>query len=195
MFDSIVNSGLSGLGICITLRDVLIFNDEIFVNLKIGANNVKTTARDVMTTLFHTLKPDITIAEAVTQFKKATQEEQRKVFGMMVTDMDGRLIGMLSMYDILLLIRPKHIQVWGMMEDVDVSGLVDVACQKAKSILVGDIMTPDVLTITPDTHLLVVLDIMIKKHIRRIPVVDGDKIEGIVYLSNLFYHLLDRIKA
>jgi signal-transduction protein with cAMP-binding, CBS, and nucleotidyltransferase domain len=88
---------------------------------------------------------------------------------MMVTDEDGRLIGMLSMYDILLLIRPKHIQVWGMMEDVDVSGLVDIACQKAKSILVGDIMTPEVLTITPDTHLLVILDIMIKKHIRRIP--------------------------
>jgi CBS domain-containing protein len=80
-----------------------------------------------------------------------------------------------------------------MMEDVDVGGLVDIACQKAKSILVGDIMTPEVLTITPDTHLLVILDIMIKKHIRRIPVVEGDKIKGIVYISNLFYHLLDRL--
>ncbi len=38
---------------------------------------------------------------------------------MMVTDAEDRLLGMLSMYDILLLIRPKHIQVWGMMEDVD----------------------------------------------------------------------------
>jgi Mg/Co/Ni transporter MgtE len=86
---------------------------------------MKTTARDVMTTRFHTLKPDITIAEAVKQFKTASREEQQKVFGMMVTDDDGRLVGMLSMYDILLLIRPKHIQVWGMMEDVDVSGLFD----------------------------------------------------------------------
>jgi len=43
--------------------------------------------------------------------------------------------------------------------------------------------------------LLVILDIMIKKHIRRIPVVEGDKIKGIVYISNLFYHLLDRLKA
>jgi CBS domain-containing protein len=156
---------------------------------------MKTTAQDVMTTRFHTLKPGISIAEAVTQFKKASQEEQQKVFGMMVTDEKGRLIGMLSMYDILLLIRPKHIQVWGMMEDVDVSGLVDISCQKAKSILVGDVMTAEVLTITPDTHLLVILDIMIKKHIRRIPVVEGDKIKGIVYISNLFYHLLDRLIA
>ena len=154
---------------------------------------MKTTAKDVMATKFHTLKAGISIAEAVLQFKKAGQEEQQKVFGMMVTDEDERLIGMLSMYDILLLIRPKHIQVWGMMEDVDVNGLVDVACQKAKSILVGDIMTSEVVTITPDTHLLVILDIMIKKHIRRIPVVEDDKIKGIVYISNLFYHLLDRL--
>lgn len=154
---------------------------------------MKTTAQDVMTTRFHTLKPDISIAEAVRLFKRASQEEHQKVFGMMVTDEAERLIGMLSMYDILLLIRPKHIQVWGMMEDVDVSGLVDLSCRKAKSILVGDIMTPDVITISPDTHLLVILDIMIKKHIRRIPVVKDDKIEGIVYISNLFYHLLDRL--
>ena len=156
---------------------------------------MKTTAQDVMTTRFHTLKPGISIAEAVMQFKKASQEEQQKVFGMMVTDEYGRLIGMLSMYDILLLIHPKHIRVWGMMEDVDVSGVVDIACHKAKSILVGDIMTSEVLTITPDTHLLVILDIMIKKHIRRIPVVENDKIKGIVYISNLFYHLLDRLIA
>lgn len=154
---------------------------------------MKTTAQDVMTTRFHTLKPDIPIAEAVVQFKNASQEEQQKVFGMMVTDEGGRLIGMLSMYDILLLIRPKHIQVWGMMEDVDVGGLVDVACRNAKTILVGDIMTPEVVTVTPDTHLLMILDIMVKKHIRRIPVVEGDKIKGIVYISNLFYHLLDRL--
>ena len=154
---------------------------------------MKTTAQNVMTTRFHTLRPRLTIAEAVRQFKMASKEEGRKVFGMMVTDADGRLIGMLSMYDILLLIRPKQIQVWGMMDDVDVSGLVEVSCEKARSILVGDIMTSEVLTITPDTHLLVVLDLMIKKHIRRIPVVDNDKIQGIVYISNLFYHLLDRL--
>ncbi len=156
---------------------------------------MKTTAKDVMTTKFHTLKPDIPIAEAVLQFKKASQEEQKKVFGMMVTDDQTHLIGMLSMYDILLFIRPKHIHIWGMMEDVDVGGLVDAACEKAKSILVGDIMTPDVLTITPNTHLLMILDIMIKKHIRRIPVVEDDRIKGIVYISNLFYHLLEKLTA
>jgi CBS domain-containing protein len=38
-----------------------------------------------------------------------------------------------------------------------------------------------------------VLDIMIKKHIRRLPVVSEEGIEGMVYLSDLFYFLVDRV--
>jgi CBS domain-containing protein len=151
------------------------------------------TAKDVMTTKFHTLQPDIYIREAVERFKKASEIEQKKVFGMMVTDKDGRLIGMLSMYDILLFMRPKHIHIWGMMEDIDTEGLIGRACEKAKTILVGDIMTTDLITVSKDTHLMMVLDIMIKKHIRRIPVLEEEKAIGIVYISNLFYHLLDRL--
>ena len=148
-----------------------------------------------MTTKFHTLVPQTSIAEAVKIFRRASEEEQSKVFGMMVTDEEDRLIGIISMYDILLLMRPKHIHIWGMMDDIDITGLVHNACERAKSIVVGDIMTTDVVTVTPNTHLMMILDIMIKKHIRRIPVVEGEKIQGIVYLSNLFYHLLDKLAA
>ena len=156
---------------------------------------MQANARDVMTTKFHTLVPQTSIAEAVKIFRRASEEEQSKVFGMMVTDEEDRLIGIISMYDILLLMRPKHIHIWGMMDDIDITGLVDNACERAKSIVVGDIMTTDVVTVTPNTHLMMILDIMIKKHIRRIPVVEGEKIQGIVYLSNLFYHLLDKLAA
>lgn len=156
---------------------------------------MKARAKDVMYTEFNTLRPDIHISEAVRMFRKASEKEQKKVFGMMVTDDTGRLIGMISMYDILLFIRPKHIHIWGMMEDIDIEGLVDNACKKAQSILVGDIMTTDVITVKPETHLMMILDIMIKKHVRRIPVLDGDKAIDIVYISDLFYHLLERLDS
>jgi CBS domain-containing protein len=156
---------------------------------------MKATAKDVMYTKFNTLRPDIAISEAVRTFRKASEKEQKKVFGMMVTDDAGRLIGMISMYDILLFIRPKHIHIWGMMEDIDIEGLVDNACKKAKSIFVGDIMTTDVITVKPETHLMMILDIMIKKHVRRIPVLDGEKAIGIVYISDLFYNLLERLDS
>jgi len=156
---------------------------------------MKATAADIMYTKFNTLRPDVAISEAVRMFRKSSEKERKKIFGMMVTDDTGRLIGMISMYDILLFIRPKHIHIWGMMEDIDIEGLVDNACKKAKSILVGDIMTTDVITVKPETHLMMILDIMIKKHVRRIPVLSGEKAIGIVYISDLFYHLLERLAA
>lgn len=150
-------------------------------------------AKNVMTTRFHTLNPEMAVADAVRTFREASEEEGRKVFGMMVTDDTDRLIGLLSMYDILLFIRPKHIHVWGTMDDIDISGLVENACQRTRSILVGDIMSTDLISVTPDTHLMILLDLMIQKHVRRIPVLENDTILGIVYISDLFYHLLDRL--
>ena len=94
------------------------------------------------------------------------EDEGKKVFGLMVTDENDHLVGMLSMYDILLFIQPKHVHIWGEMEDIDPTQLYDERLEKVKSILVGDIMTTEVVTITPDTHLMVIADIMIKKHDR-----------------------------
>lgn len=156
---------------------------------------MKTTVKEVMNRRFHTLRPDMPVSEAVRMFRQATETEGRKIFGMMVTDPEGRLAGMLSMHDILLFIRPKHIRIWGMMDDVDIEGLVDAACNQTRKVRVGDIMTPDVISVTPDTHILMVLDLMISRHIRRVPVLDGEKIEGIIYISDLFYHLVSRLTA
>jgi CBS domain-containing protein len=153
------------------------------------------TARDVMDTRFFTLTPEISIGEAVHIFRQASQELQQTVFGLMVVDAQENLVGMLSMYDIFLLLRPKHIHIWGEMEDLEVAGILEAACQRAREVLVGDIMTTEVITITPDTHLLHVIDIMIKKHVRRLPVMENGKIAGIVYLSRVFDHLLERLAS
>lgn len=153
---------------------------------------MKVTARDLMSTKFLTLRPEFLISQAVKEFKRASQVEGRKIFGMMVLDQQQNLAGMLSMFDILLYLRPKHIHIWGMMDDLDISGIVDMACEKAGSVQVGDIMTQEVITITPDTHKFMILDIMIKKHVRRLPVVENGSLQGIVYISDLFYSVLDR---
>ncbi len=150
-------------------------------------------ARDVMATRYHTLSPQHTIAEAVERFHEAGRSEGKRVFGMMVTDEQGRLQGMLSMYDILLFIRPKHVHIWGEMEDIDLAGLLENLFKKAAAILVGDIMTTEVVTIGPDAHVMMVLDLMIKKHIRRLPVLEGDRIVGMVYISDLFSYFFKNL--
>jgi CBS domain-containing protein len=151
-----------------------------------------TTARDVMVTSYHVLAPDTPLSEAVALFREASLRESRRVFGMMVVDAQGRLTGMLSMYDILLYLRPKHIQVWGEMQELVPDRLFEATLERLKALRVEDLMSAHLLTIGPGTHILQVIDLMIKKHVRRLPVVEEDRILGIVYLSDVFYHLLQR---
>jgi CBS domain-containing protein len=150
------------------------------------------TARDVMTTVFHTVGQDVPVTEAIRRFESASEEERRRVFGMMVTNEAGQLVGIISMYDILLFIRPKHIHLWGTMQDIDVSGIMESICSQAKSVRVGDIMSTDVTSVTSDTHVMAVLDLMIRKHVRRVPVLNGKTIEGIVYISDVFRYIADK---
>ncbi len=136
-------------------------------------------ARDIMDTRFHTLRPDQSIADAVKTFHAAGLAEQKKIFGLMVTDERNRLVGMLSMYDILLFVRPKHAGLWGEMEDLPLADAFDELLQRVK-------------TIGPDTHVMVITDLMIKRHVRRLPVVEGQEIVGIVYISDVFNQLLKK---
>ncbi len=102
------------------------------------------TAREVMENRFYTLSPEIPISEAVKVFRQASAEQRQTVFGMMVTDAAGQLAGMLSLYDVLLLLRPKHIHIWGEMADLEITGILDNACRRAKSVLVGVLSLSDV---------------------------------------------------
>jgi len=65
-------------------------------------------AKNIMVSNYHTIPSKATVAEAVRAFKEAGGPgDKRRVFGMMVVDEQGNLIGMLSMYDILVLLRPS----------------------------------------------------------------------------------------
>ncbi len=152
-------------------------------------------ARDFMDTRFHTLNPQQSIAEAFTAFQKATASEGKKVFGMMVTDDDDRLVGMLSMYDVLNYVQPKHVAIFGEMDDLDPTEAYRNRLDTIQSILVDDIMTTEVVTVRPDTHLMVIAEIMIKKHIRRLPVVEDQSVLGIVYVSDVFHGIMTMFPA
>jgi CBS domain-containing protein len=50
-------------------------------------------------------------------------------------------------------------------------------------------MSTPVMTIGPDDHLMVIIDTMVKKKLRRLPVVENDKVLGVVYLYDVYHHL------
>jgi CBS domain-containing protein len=152
-------------------------------------------ARDVMTRKFASLRPQMTVMEAMQFLKAAGTEEGNRIFGMVVIDDAGHLVGMLSMYDILPLLRPLNIPKWDFMDDQEVDALMDAIGDRVKTTLVQAIMTPGLITITPETHVVKILDIMIRRHIRRLPVVDGHRMVGMVYISDIFDHLGNRLLA
>ncbi len=150
-------------------------------------------AKQVMDTRFHFLHPKLSIVDAIKTFKTAGKKEGKKIFGMMVIDGDDRLVGMLSMFDILLYIAPKHIGILGEMEDISPEPLYESLLGRVKNIRVEDLMSTSLVSVDPETHLLVVMDIMIKKHVRRLPVVENSRVIGILYRSDLFNHLMGKI--
>ena len=149
--------------------------------------------RDIMSVDYVSVHPELPLGEAVKLFLPAAMEGRRRIFGIMVVDEEGVLKGMLSMYDILLFLCPKHVGLWGQMTDLEVSGLMDRALGRMKRILVGDIMTHEVVTVSPGTHLLAVVDLMIRRHIRRLPVVEEGKVVGIAFISDVFNALIARL--
>ena len=150
-------------------------------------------ARDIMSRQFHSLNPTHSIAEAVQMFHIASIEERKRIFGLMVIDEKDQLVGMLSMYDIILFVQPKHLHVWNEIEDLEAQTMFGELLDRVKSIRVSDIMTTNLVTVRPQTHVMAIADLMIRRHVRRLPVVEGNNVVGIVYISDLFYHLLKKL--
>ncbi len=151
------------------------------------------TARDVMDECFQTLRPEMSIGEAVKVFERAGRVSGQRIFGIMVKDAAGALVGMLSIYDIFVLLRPEDRDNLGEVEEMKASHLLEAGCRRAREVRVGDIMTTELIAVTPETHLLQIIDIMIRKHVRRLPVLAGGKILGIVYISRVFERLLEKL--
>lgn len=152
------------------------------------------TAKDIMVTSFHTLSPTTPLLEAIALFREIAENGKRRAFGIMVMDEAEQLAGILSMEDILLFAQPKYTHIWGEIGDVDITDIIETVRNRSEVIQVGDIMSTGIVTVDVKSHLFMILSKMNQHHIRRIPVVDEQKVVGIVYLSDLFFHLLGQLK-
>jgi CBS domain-containing protein len=146
-------------------------------------------AKDIMVKDFSTIRPGAPVREAVRIILEGKPRETGyKPFGIMVTDEIGRLVGMISMFDILYHLRPPFMNY--QMEGLPLwQGELEPYLDQFRDLRVEQVMTTPVITCSPNDPLMLVIDRMVKKRSRRLPVVDGDRILGIVYLSDVFYGL------
>jgi CBS domain-containing protein len=137
-------------------------------------------AHQIMTRPVITVTPETTIVEA------ANTMLQRHVSGLPVVDAAGKLVGIISEGDFIRRseIGTQHKRGWFLKFILGPGGqATDFVHEHGGR--VGEIMTPEPMTITEDTDLKEIVQLMEKNNVKRLPVTRGDKVVGIVSRANL----------
>jgi CBS domain-containing protein len=144
--------------------------------------------KDLMVPIRDFLKPDSTIREAVNLLKTAARGEQRMgVMALPVFDDSGKLVGMLSMTDILKAVYPSYMSMMD-LGDFAWDGMLESLAAQARDKKVGEFMSRDVVTVNENEPLMECVDLILKKRVRRMPVLDKKgKVLGMVYLRDIFF--------
>jgi CBS domain-containing protein len=108
---------------------------------------------------------------------------------MVVLDARDNLVGMLSMSDILHHVRPPFKKMWADTVGLAWSGQFRAACERAKKMQVSEIMNETVISVKPESTIAEIIDLITKHHIRRLPVLCGSRVCGMVYISDVFRQL------
>ena len=131
-------------------------------------------------------RPVITVTAETTIVEAANTMLQRHVSGLPVTDAAGKLVGIISEGDF---IRRSEIGTQRkrgrFLKFILGPGQAATDFVHEHGRKVAEIMTPQPLTITEDTALEKIVELMEKNNVKRLPVMRGDKIVGIVSRANL----------
>ncbi len=73
----------------------------------------------------------------------------------------------------------------GIISERDYARKVILKARSSKTTLVSDIMTSPVITVTPDRAVDECMGIMTRSHIRHLPIMQNDKILGVVSIGDL----------
>ncbi len=91
----------------------------------------------------------------------------------------------LADHDVGALMVMEQGRLVGVFSERDYTRKIALAGKASKDTLVRDIMTAQVLTVTPKTSTDDCMALMSQKKIRHLPVVDGDKVLGMISIRDL----------
>lgn len=134
--------------------------------------------RDIMTADVITVSPDIEVVQA------AKLLLENRINGVPVVDETGMLVGILCQSD--LVAQQKRIPIPSFFTLMD--GLFSLAStkqvekqfQKISALTVEKAMTPDPVFVNPEMSIEAVADLMVDKGYHTIPVLEGEKLVGVV---------------
>ena len=139
-------------------------------------------AEDIMTKEVITVSPEVTVEKA------AKILSENNISGVPVVD-NGELKGIISEKDLIVKDKKLHFPDYIPFLDgiiyLDNYKKFEKEFKKFIAVNVEDLMTEDVVTISPDTPVDEIATLMVEKEVNRIPVVEEGKIAGIVTRADL----------
>ena len=136
------------------------------------------TAGEIMTREVVTVKKETTVRELAELFTL------HRIGSIPVVDDNGSLIGIVSESDLVEQDKNFHIPTVISLFDwviyLESEKKFEKELKKMTAQTVGDIYTEDVNTVTPSTPISDIADIMSRKKINSLPVVEGGRIVGVV---------------
>lgn len=144
------------------------------------------TAKDIMTEEVITIDPETSVEDA------ADLMSQYNVSGLPVLE-NGKLIGIVTEKDLIVkdkkLHFPEYINLIGGIIYLESYKKFQEEFKKYIAVKVKDLMTKQVETISPDTPVSEIADLMSKEEVNRLPVLDGDDLVGIVTRGDLIKNM------
>ncbi|MFQ5642761.1 MAG: CBS domain-containing protein [Thiogranum sp.] len=132
---------------------------------------------DIMTTSVRTVTSDNKLGEVVSLMCLY------RYSGIPVVD-DGKLTGIVAESDVLGKMFPKLEDLMSNMATVDYDDQLK-QYSNVVNLTVKDVLTPAVVTIRPDMHILQAASMMVGRKFRRIPVAVGDTLVGMVSMGDV----------
>lgn len=133
--------------------------------------------KEIMTTNVRTVTSDKKLGEVVSLMCIY------RFSGIPVVD-DGKLVGTVSESDVLGKMFPKLEDLMDNMSTINYDEQV-AHYSEVVNISVKDVMTPIVISIKPDAHILQAASMMVGRKFRRIPVAVGDELVGMLSMGDV----------
>ena len=149
-----------------------------------------TTVKDIMTTDLITLTPDTDVVKA------AQVLLDQHINGAPVIDENGKLVGIICQSDLVAQQKKLPIPTLFTLLDsvIQLTSKKQIEKQVGKiaALTVAEAMTPDPITVTPDTAIETVAALMVDNSFHTLPVVENEQLVGIIGKEDVLRTLLPK---
>jgi CBS domain-containing protein len=131
--------------------------------------------REIMNTAVATVDVGATVKQAVGVLADSQASD------LMVVAADGRFVGVLSEGDLIRAVLPRYDEI--LQGGGNLTEAFDIFVDKGSALAekpIEPLVIKDALTFTPQEDVLKAASAMVRKQIRRLPVVDGGKLVGTI---------------